>query len=495
MTVLNKTESLHIEDAERGAPLRHSGGAWFKRDFSAKSCKSMILAVAVVMMLLGLVQTAAVAAEPAAAASAQAPIPQEKLDSLLAPIALYPDQLLAQTLMASTYPLDVVEAARFVKDNKDIKGEALDKAVAQKSWDPSVQSLTAYPQVLEMMNDKLEWTQELGNAFLADEKRVMQTVQGLRQKAEAAGNLKSNAEQKVVKEQSTIIIEPAKPDVVYVPTYNPTVIYGTWWAPMYPPYYWPPPPYYYPPGGYLAAGLIGFGIGIAIADNHWGWCNSNWGRGDINIDINKNNTFINNNKEFKNKVSGGNWQHNPSQRKGVAYGDAKTREQFRKSDPNAVASRRDARGFESGAGAGTRDMQRPSSGGGSQFGGSAGTRDAQRPGGDGGGSQFGGSAGTRDVQRPSSGGGASQYGGSAGTRDVQRPSSGGGASQYGGSGLGQSSGTRPSFDAGQSRQQTQTYSNRGASSRASMGGGGGGYSGGSRGGGGGSRGGGGGGRR
>jgi uncharacterized membrane protein YgcG len=348
-----------------------------------------------------------------------APIAQEKLDSLLAPIALYPDQLLAQTLMAATYPLDVVAAARFIKENKALKGEALDKAVLEKNWDPSVQSLTAYPQVLEMMNDKLEWTQELGDAFLADKKRVMDTVQSLRQKAEAAGNLKTNEQQKVVKQQTTIIIEPAQPEVVYVPTYNPTVVYGVWWAPMYPPYYWPPPAYYYPPGGMLAAGLIGFGIGVAISNNHWGWGHCDWHGGDINIDIDRNNTFINNSKDFKSKVNNGNWSHNPSQRKGVAYGDARTREQFRKSDPGAAASRRDVRGFEFGAG--SRDLQRPEAG--------------DRP-------QFGGSAGTRDI---------------SGARDA---------------GLDRSADVRPSFDSGQSRQQAQDFSSRGASSRSSMGGGG-----------------------
>jgi Protein of unknown function (DUF3300) len=434
-----------------------SRGVRPKPGYFSRFWKTLLVMIAV-GMAVPLPQ--ATAAEPAAGASAEAPLTQDKLDSLLAPIALYPDQLLTQTLMAATYPLDVVEAARFVTDNKELKGDALEKAVAEKSWDPSVQSLTAFPQVLLMMNDKLEWTQELGNAFLADEKRVLQTVQGLRQKAEAAGNLKSNEQVKVVKEQTTIIIEPAKADVVYVPTYNPTVVYGAWWAPMYPPYYYPPPPYYYPPGSMLVAGAIGFGLGVAISNNNWGWCNAGWHGGDVNINVNKNNTFINNNKEFKNKASNGNWQHNPSQRKGVAYGDAKTRDQFRKSDPNAVASRRDTRGFESGAG--TRDAQRPSSGGGA--------------------SQFGGSAGARDTQRPGSGGGASQYGGSAGTRDAQRPSSGGGASQYGG-GFSQSSGARPSFDSGQSRQQTQSYSNRGASSRSSMSG----SSGGGRSGGGGGR--------
>ena len=170
---------------------------------------------------------------PAAAPASGAAMSPEQLDALLAPIALYPDQLLAQVLMASTYPLDVVSAARFVKANKGLKGDALDKAVEKETWDPSVQSLSAFPQVLEMMSEKLEWTQQLGDAYLADQARVLATVQSLRAKAQAAGNLKSNAEQKVVVQEKTIIIEPAKTEVVYVPAYNPTIVYGPWWAPAY----------------------------------------------------------------------------------------------------------------------------------------------------------------------------------------------------------------------------------------------------------------------
>ena len=427
----------------------------------------MVAILASAMLLLWMLAHPSLArAQEAGAspASAQAAIPQEKLDSLLAPVALYPDDLLAQTLMAATYPLDVVEAARFVRANRELKGEALDQAVLQKNWDPSVQSLTAFPQVLEMMDEKIEWTQELGDAFLADKQRVMQTVQSLRQKAEASGNLQSNEQQKVVKEQTTIIIEPAQPEVVYVPSYNPIVVYGSWWAPAYPPYYWPPPPYYYP-GGIVAAGLIGFGIGWAIADNHWGWNDIDWHGGDINIDVDIDNTFINNNKDFKNKVSNGKWEHNPSQRKGVSYRDNATRERFQKSDPGAVASRRDARGFESAgtrdrqgpspadrAGAAARDAQRP---GGGDFGGGAGTRDVQRGGFDG-----GAGAGTRDMQR----GGGSDFGASAGARDSQRS----GGSSFGSS----SSRASPSFNASQSRSQAGSFSSRGASSRASTVGGG-----------------------
>ena len=444
-----KLSSLYDAETDRRGSGRQGGAAAaaIQRDYAQALRKAVLVLIAAGLMFpaLKFPHAAAQSAAPAAASSAQAPIPQEKLDSLLAPIALYPDELLAQALMASTYPLDVVSAARFVKENKGLKGDALDKAVLEKDWDPSVQSLTAYPQVLEMMNDKLEWTQELGDAFLADQKRVMQTVQSLRKKADAAGNLKSNEQQKVVKEQSVIIIEPAQPEVVYVPTYNPTVVYGSWWAPAYPPYYWPPPAYYYPPGSLLVAGAITWGIAYGIANNHWGWSNCNWNGGNVNVNVNRNNTFINNNAEFKNRAKNGNWQHNPAQRKGVAYRDAGTRDQFRKSDPGATAARRDARGYDSGSRAGA----------------SAGTRDVQRGGGDFGG---GASAGSRDVQR---GGGDFGGGASAGTRDVQR-----GGGDFGGSYSG-SSNTRSSFDSGQSRQQASSYSNRGASSRSSMSGGGG----------------------
>jgi len=162
---------------------------------------------------------------------------QEELDQLLAPIALYPDSLVAQILMASTYPLEVVEAARWAKANQDLKGDSLTSALEKEDWDPSVKSLVNFPQVLGMMNEKLDWTQKLGDAFLAQQKDVMDTVQKLRQKAQAQGNLKSSEEQKVVveKETKTIIIESANPQVVYVPTYNPTVVYGVWPYPAYPP--------------------------------------------------------------------------------------------------------------------------------------------------------------------------------------------------------------------------------------------------------------------
>jgi hypothetical protein len=162
-----------------------------------------------------------------------ASVSQEELDALLAPIALYPDGLLGQVLMASTYPLEVVEAERFLNQNPGLRGEALDEALVKKNWDPSVRSLAAYPRVLIMMSEKLEWTGRLGNAFLEDQGRVMDTVQNLRRRAEAAGNLKSNAEQSVVHDKETIVIESTQTEVVYVPVYDAAVVYGAWYEAYY----------------------------------------------------------------------------------------------------------------------------------------------------------------------------------------------------------------------------------------------------------------------
>jgi hypothetical protein len=273
---------------------------------------------------------------------------QEELDQLLAPIALYPDSLLAQILMASTYPLEVVEGARWAKANQDLKGDVLTSALEQEDWDPSVKSLVNFPKVLEMMNDKLDWTQKLGDAFLAQQKDVMDTVQKLRQKADSQGNLKSSEEQKVTveKETQTIIIETSSPEVVYVPTYNPTVVYGAWPYPAYPPYY------YYPPGYAPGAALFSFGMGVAIGAA-WGyaWGGCNWRGGDVDININRN-TNINNNinrGKYQNKVTDGQggkgeWQHNPEHRQGVPYRDQGTAQRFDRGVPQDAQSREAFRG-------------------------------------------------------------------------------------------------------------------------------------------------------
>ncbi|MCP4257009.1 MAG: DUF3300 domain-containing protein [Planctomycetes bacterium] len=166
---------------------------------------------------------------------------REELSQMLAPIALYPDALLSQVLMASTYPIEVIEADRWVRKDPDLKGEALDTALLDKDWDPSVKAICHFPSILALMSERITETTNLGNAFLAQEAEVMDMVQEMRAKAYEQGNLTTTSKQKVIVEKETIIIEPADPRVIYVPYYDPFYIYGPWWYPAYPPYYWGPP--------------------------------------------------------------------------------------------------------------------------------------------------------------------------------------------------------------------------------------------------------------
>jgi hypothetical protein len=191
-------------------------------------CRPGALLTALIFALSPALAQQSPSTSPAGAASASPAaktFSQQDLDRLLAPIALYPDALLVQVLMASTYPLEVVEAARWAKANPKVTGKALEDAMAKQDWDPAVKSLTAVPQVLQQMNDNLDWMQKLGDAFLAQQQDLMDTVQRLRAKADAAGNLKTT-EQQVVKtevqgSQKIYVVESPKPEVVYVPTYNP----------------------------------------------------------------------------------------------------------------------------------------------------------------------------------------------------------------------------------------------------------------------------------
>lgn len=264
---------------------------------------------------------------------------QEQLDQMLAPIALYPDPLLAQVLMAVTYPGEVAEAVAWSKANPKAKGDDAVKQVASQPWDPSVQSLVAFPQILATLGQDPVWVQRLGDAFLAQSDDVMNSVQRLRRQAKAAGNLQSNQYQNVTVQapattktattqpassssgDTTIIIQPADPQTVYVPTYNPTTTYGTWAYPASPPVYYPPPPMYYP-GSALMAGLA-FGTGVAIIASVWGDCD--WGNNDIDIDVNRYNQINANNRIGDNQNR---WQHNPAHRDGVPYRDNRSREQY-----------------------------------------------------------------------------------------------------------------------------------------------------------------------
>lgn len=219
------------------------------------------------------------AANPAAAPQA-AEISQEVLDGLLAPIALYPDALLAQVLMAATYPMDVIEAARWQRDNSNLSGQALQDALAAFDWDPSVKSLATVPQVLQYMNDEPRWMQDLGQAVIADQPRVMASVQVLRQRASAYGSLTSNDKQVVSydtdpnSQTQYITIAPASPQVVYVPVYDPRVVYGTWWWPSLPVYWGPPYGMTFTSGFYWG---VGFYPSVAL------WGGFNWGFGMITI--------------------------------------------------------------------------------------------------------------------------------------------------------------------------------------------------------------------
>lgn len=265
------------------------------------------------------------------AAVAQAPaqnelLKPEQLDQLVAPIALYPDALVSEVLMASTYPLEVVEAARWAEQNKSLKGEQLKQAADKQSWDDSVKSLTATPDVLGMMSSKLDWTQKLGDAVLAQQADIMDAVQRLRNKAEANGKLTTTSQQTVKKtrqaNREVIVIEPTEPNTVYVPYYDPAVVYGAWPYPAYPPYAFAYPGYI--PGAAIATGLAfsaGFAVGAwAWHDHYWGG-GFNWGNRNINFNrqINVNNINVNNN-----------WRHNPNHRHGVRYNNSNVAKQFSK---------------------------------------------------------------------------------------------------------------------------------------------------------------------
>jgi uncharacterized membrane protein YgcG len=288
----------------------------------------------------------ALAANEAAGTDTASPqqqtLSQGELDALVAPIALYPDALLAQVLMASTYPLEVVQADRFAKANTSLKGDKLDEALTKQDWDASVKALVATPTLLAMMSDDLDWTQKLGDAVLAQQPDVMDAIQRLRAKAEANGKLATTKEQKVTvsKEadnKQVIVIEPTSPETVYVPYYEPSVVYGAWDYRDYPPYYFAPAPGWVV-GGALASGIAwgaGFAIGNAI------WDGFDWDHGNIHVDIDKN---VNINKHVNKKdVKSGNWQHNSYHRKGVKY-DKSVENKFAKDKVKSGDRKLDYRG-------------------------------------------------------------------------------------------------------------------------------------------------------
>src|SRR5262245_36829170 len=258
-----------------------------------------------------------------AAFAQQAPQPQQaqqqqfsaaQISQLVAPIALYPDNLLGQVLAASTYPLDIVVAARWSSSNQNVTGQALEDAMQLQSWDPSVKGLTAVPQVLQMMSEKLEWTQQLGAAYLAQPDDIATSVQRLRARADASGNLKDSKEVKVKRVAAPppppayvgdplppeyIVIEPYDPGYLYVPVYDPWVVYGVWPYPAWRPFYWYPP-------GYVAVGIIGFGAPIIVGSALW--ASYSWHSRRVEVNVVKFNSY----NKTKIVSNGGNmpWQKN-----------------------------------------------------------------------------------------------------------------------------------------------------------------------------------------
>ncbi|MFZ0944698.1 MAG: DUF3300 domain-containing protein [Syntrophobacteraceae bacterium] len=299
------------------------------------ACKHATIA----LLILFLAAPSGVLAQGSGTPAAYKP---EELNQMLAPIALYPDSLLANVLVAATFPLEVVSADRWVKQNNDLKEDQLNAALDEMKWDLSVKALVPFPEVLAMMSEKLEWTQTLGEAFLAQQSDVMDTVQKLRAKAQAEGNLKTTQEQKVEVKGQAIVIEPASPTVVYVPTYNPAVVYGAWPYPAYPPYP------YYPYGGVVAAGAIGFAAGVAVGaawNNGWGrW---NWGGGSMNVNVNRN---VNINNARVSHYQTGKWNQS------ARNGSVATRPSAGPGSTGAAGGRNDFRG--------NTPSQRPSGGAG-----------------------------------------------------------------------------------------------------------------------------------
>jgi hypothetical protein len=384
-------------------------------------------------------------------------IANDQLDSLVAPIALYPDPLLAQMLVASTYPLEIIQLQQWLDRNQGLKDQALVDAVEKQDWDASIQALAPLPDVVKILSENIKWTTQLGDAFLAQQGDTMDAVQRMRMKAKNSGQLKSTEQQKVetkvVEQKTVVVIEPSSPDVIYVPSYDPMVVYG---APVY-----PYPPMYYPPGYYAAGMALSFGVGMAIGaawgGGGYGW-GCGWGGGN-NVYINNHNNFINNqnlkNANFNrdgNQAGRGNsnWQHNPDHRGGTPYGNRDTANRFGGTTRGDSAANRQASARQNQS----RGLQQ------------AGMRDGG-PGG-----MDRGRAGASTMDRGAGfGGGGDRVGG----RDVSR---GSGSGAFGGAGSGMS---------GRSAQASQS---RGASSmsRGSSGGfGGGGRSGGGRSGGGGRR--------
>jgi hypothetical protein len=295
-------------------------------------------------LISAVVSSAQEQAPPAPAAA----LPPEQIDQLIAPIALYPDNLLGQVLTASTYPLEVVMAARWSSANPNVTGQQLEDAMQGQKWDPSVRALTSVPQVLQMMNDKIDWTQQVGELYLAQPDDIAASVQRLRAHADASGNLKSSEQVKVRRVPRVaaeavaadlpppppegfpsgpdyIAIEPVNPAYMYVPVYDPFLVYGVWPYPAYRPFYWSPP-------GYVSVGIFAFGAPIVVGAALW--ANYNWYSRRVEVNVVSYNRFNHANLVVTNKA----WRHDPVHRGNIPYHNAALQQQFGKTAATHVNS-------------------------------------------------------------------------------------------------------------------------------------------------------------
>ena len=481
-----------------------------------------VMAVGCAMVLLPGQAILTVRAEPRPILYDEVKVPADQLDSLVAPIALYPDSLLSQTLVASTYPLEIIQLQQWLDKNQNLANDQkrLADAVSKQPWDPSVQAMAALPDVVKRLADDIQWTTDLGNAFLAQQSDVMDAIQRMRKKAQEKGSLQSNEQQRVqvqtVESKQVVVIEQSNPEVIYVPSYDPTYVYG--------PAIYPYPSIYYPPyyGAYYGAAAIAFGVGITMGffwGGGWGW-GCGWGGGDININRNNNfnrNTNIGGGNRVnplggnrgnlggnrgnlggnRGNLGGGNrvnplgggdrWQHNPSHRGGTPYRDRATSDRFGgNARGDSLANRQQrARNQIGRQGGNLGSTTRP---GGVGNRGSLGT-----------GSGFGRGSSVSNRGGLGTSGGLGNRGGLGSSGSVGNRGSIGGGDRIGNRSLGSSSTSRGAFG-GYSRSNSTSSASRGSSSlgRGSSGASRGGFSGGgSRGGfsGGGGRGGGGGGGR
>jgi hypothetical protein len=367
----------------QGPPKKIMSSKKSPSGFGSRSLQFLLI-VSVAYFCPGRFVALAQEASPPAVAPAQPPavtppaeeapkIPNDQLDSLVAPIALYPDPLLAQTLAASTYPLEIILLEQWLGKNKNLKDKALADAVALQKWDPSVQSMAGVPDVLKRLAGNIGWTTDLGNAFLAQPQDVMEAVQRMRAKAQSKGTLKTSQQQtvkteKVQGEKEVIIIQQPNPQVVYVPSYDPAVVYG---PPVYP-YY----PYTYP--GYVPGMGLALGTGIALGAawaNNWGNCNWNNG-GDININNNNNFNRNNINNINRNNPGGGKWQHSAQHRGGAPYSNRATAQKFGSTSFRDSGNRQTNRPSQQPA---LSDRQRPSTSDRSLGGDRSAGGDRQRP--------------------------------------------------------------------------------------------------------------------